>query len=69
MSFDAGSIRAQFPILARDVRGKPLHYLNNAATSHMPRAVIDAVDAHETERRANVLRGIHFLAEAATAAY
>ncbi len=69
MSFDAQAIRGQFPILATMVRDKPLVYLDNGASSHMPRAVLDAVAAHETTARANVLRGIHYLAEKATAAY
>lgn len=69
MDFDVAALRAQFPILSIEVRGKPLHYLDNAATSQMPQAVIDAVTAHETHARANVLRGVHTLAERATDAY
>ncbi|MDP6350644.1 MAG: SufS family cysteine desulfurase [Alphaproteobacteria bacterium] len=69
VGFDAGAVRAQFPILATQVHGRALHYLDNAATSQMPRQVLDAVVAHETTRRANVLRGVHALAEAATEAY
>ncbi len=69
MTFDAQAVRAEFPILATTPHGKPLHYLDNSATSQMPKAVLDAVMLHETTHRANVLRGIHFLAEAATEAY
>ncbi len=69
MMFDPGMVRAQFPVLARTVRDAPLHYLDNAATSQMPHAVLDAVAHHETHSRANVLRGVHTLAEEATDAY
>jgi cysteine desulfurase/selenocysteine lyase len=69
MSFDVEAVRAEFPILASTPRGEPLHYLDNSATSQMPSAVLEAVAAHETLHRANVLRGIHYLAEAATEAY
>lgn len=69
MSFDPAAIRAEFPILAREVRGRPLRYLDNAATSQMPIAVLDAVRAHDAQHRANVHRGVHKLAEEATQAY
>ncbi len=69
MAFDVDEIRAEFPILAKPIDGRELHYLDNSATSQTPRAVLDAVMAHETTHRANVLRGVHFLAEAATEAY
>lgn len=69
MSFDAAAVRAQFPILREKIHGKPLHYLDNAATAQMPQVVIDAIDRHETHARANVLRGVHTLAERATEAY
>lgn len=69
MSLDIPALRAQFPILARDVRGHPLRYLDNAATSHMPLAVAEAVRAHDLGHRANVHRGVHKLAEEATQAY
>jgi cysteine desulfurase/selenocysteine lyase len=67
--YDAAPVRAQFPIFERRVNGKPLHYLDNAATGQMPRAVLDAVAEHETRHRANVLRSIHLLAEEATEAF
>jgi len=68
MTFDPSAVRAQFPIFA-GANGTALHYLDNAATSQMPRAVLDAIVAFETTSRANVLRGVHRLAEAATEAY
>ena len=70
MSFDVEAIRAQFPILRTLVHGRvPLHYLDNAATAQVPEAVLDAVRAHDELCRANVKRGVHALAEAATDAY
>ncbi|MBV8537416.1 MAG: SufS family cysteine desulfurase [Alphaproteobacteria bacterium] len=68
MSFDPAAIRDQFPIFA-GANATSLHYLDNAATSQMPRAVLDAIITFETTSRANVLRGVHRLAEAATEAY
>jgi cysteine desulfurase / selenocysteine lyase len=65
-AYDLAGIRAQFPILARPVRGKPLAYLDNAATSQKPRAVIDAVRRYYEEENANVHRGVHLLSERAT---
>jgi cysteine desulfurase/selenocysteine lyase len=62
--------RADFPILAREVRpGVPLVYLDSTATSQKPRAVIEAMDAYYRRSNANVHRGIHTLAEEATALY
>lgn len=69
MAFDARHIRLDFPILDRRVHGKPLVYLDNAATSQKPRQVIDALTAYYTRSNANIHRGIHALAEEATAAY
>jgi len=69
MSFDVQRVRAEFPILGRRIHGQALHYLDNAATSQTPEAVIDRVRRHERESRANVLRGVHTLAEEATNAY
>ncbi|HKV00351.1 MAG TPA: SufS family cysteine desulfurase [Vineibacter sp.] len=69
MSFDVASLRRQFPILARSVNGTVLHYLDNGASAQTPNAVLDAVRTYETTARANVLRGVHALAEAATEAY
>ncbi|MBM3507780.1 MAG: SufS family cysteine desulfurase [Alphaproteobacteria bacterium] len=68
--FDVEAVRAQFPILRTLLHGKvPLHYLDNAATAQVPEAVLEAVRAHDALRRANVKRGVHALAEAATDAY
>ncbi len=67
--FDAGVIRADFPILRRQVRGRPLVYLDNAATTQKPQAVIDAIAGYYTEINANVHRGVHELSEKATDAY
>ena len=61
MSFDAAALRAQFPIFAEKINGRPLHYLDNGATAQMPQSVIDAVSFHESHARANVLRGVHTL--------
>ena len=59
-------IRGDFPILRVSARGKPLVYLDNAATSQKPLAVIEALDSYWTEANANVHRGVHFLSERAT---
>jgi cysteine desulfurase/selenocysteine lyase len=66
---DVGRVRADFPILARTVHGKPLVYLDNAATTQKPRAVLDAVAKYFTEINANVHRGVHELSARATDAY
>jgi cysteine desulfurase/selenocysteine lyase len=62
-------IRADFPILARKVHGKPLVYLDNAATSQKPESVIETLDDYYRRYNANIHRGVHTLAEEATAAY
>jgi cysteine desulfurase / selenocysteine lyase len=64
---DVEKIRRDFPILARDVRGKKLVYLDNAATSQKPRVVIDALSRYYEQENANIHRGVHFLSELATA--
>ena len=69
MSFDVISVRRQFPILAEIIDGKPVHYLDNGASAQTPTAVLEAVRAYETTSRANVLRGVHRLAERATEGY
>ncbi len=66
---DVNRIRQDFPILHRQVHGKPLVYLDNAATSQKPRQVIDALVNYYSRYNANIHRGIHALAEEATAAY
>jgi cysteine desulfurase / selenocysteine lyase len=62
-------IRAEFPILAREIHGEPLAYLDNGATAQKPLAVLDALDAYWREHNANVHRGVHTLSEEATALY
>ena len=62
-------IRGEFPILAREVHGKPLAYLDNGATSQKPLAVIEAMDRFYREHNANVHRGVHTLSEESTALY
>ncbi len=66
---DVNKIRADFPILTRMVHGRPLVYLDNAATSQKPEVVIRAMDDYYRRYNANVHRGVHTLAEEATAAY
>ncbi len=68
MTPDFEALRHDFPILSRKVNGKPLIYLDNAATSQTPRAVVEAVDEAYYGRRANVHRGVHTLSQEATAA-
>jgi len=68
-TFDPESIRTDFPILSREVDGKPLTYLDNGATSQKPTAVLDAVDHFYREENANIHRGVHFLSREATDAY
>jgi cysteine desulfurase/selenocysteine lyase len=67
--FDVQAIRRDFPILGRQVHGKPLVYLDNAATTQKPRAVIDALVHFYEHQNANIHRAIHTLGEEATAAY
>ncbi|MGZ3839663.1 MAG: SufS family cysteine desulfurase [Flavisolibacter sp.] len=67
--FDVEAIRRQFPVLDREVKGRPLVYFDNAATTQKPQVVIDALVNYYTEYNANIHRGIHTLAEEATAAY
>ena len=69
LAFDPLHYRADFPLLARKVHGKPLIYLDNANTAQKPRVVIDAVDAFYREHNANVSRAVHTLGEEATSAY
>jgi cysteine desulfurase / selenocysteine lyase len=66
---DIYSIRNQFPILQREVKGRPLVYLDNAATSQKPQIVISALTEYYSGYNANIHRGIHTLAEEATAAF
>jgi cysteine desulfurase / selenocysteine lyase len=66
---DILKIRTQFPVLNQQVNGKPLVYLDNAATNQKPRRVIDALTSYYEKDNANIHRGIHTLAERATKAY
>ena len=66
---DFDKVRADFPILSRTVHGKPLVYLDSAASAQKPQQVMDALLAAYTETYANVHRGLHFLSEASTDAY
>ena len=68
-SFNPEAIRLDFPILSRQVKGHPLVYLDNAATTQKPQSVIDALTHYYSYYNANVHRGIHSLAEEATAAF
>ncbi len=67
--FDVEAIRRDFPVLAQTVRGKPLTYLDNAASSQRPRAVIDAISHYYETDHANVHRGVHTLSQRATDRY
>ncbi|HVP34820.1 MAG TPA: cysteine desulfurase [Steroidobacteraceae bacterium] len=68
-SYDAARVRRDFPILASQVNGHPLVYLDSAASSQRPLAVLRAVEDYETHSHANVHRGVHALSQAATAAF
>jgi cysteine desulfurase / selenocysteine lyase len=67
--FNVHRIREDFPILRQTVHGKPLVYLDNAATTQKPRAVLDALMSYYSEDNANVHRGVHLLSERATQAF
>jgi cysteine desulfurase / selenocysteine lyase len=67
--FDVERVRADFPILEQKVHGKPLVYLDNAATSQKPRAVIDAISRYYEGTNANIHRAVHHLSEQATEEY
>ena len=66
---DVARVRADFPILQLTVAGKPLVYLDNAASSQMPQAVMDRLRRYQTSEHANIHRAVHYLSETATAAY
>jgi len=68
-TFDPLAARAQFPILSREVYGKPLVYLDNAASAQKPRAMLDAMSEFATSEYANVHRGVHYLSAKATGRY
>jgi len=69
MAFNIDSIRAQFPILSREINGKPLAYLDNAASAQKPQAVIDALSHQMSHSFANVHRGLHTMANETTEAF
>jgi cysteine desulfurase/selenocysteine lyase len=68
-AFDVWEIRRDFPILAQKIHGKPLVYLDNAATTQKPRPVLDAMTRYYLELNSNVHRGVHLLSQKATDAY
>jgi cysteine desulfurase/selenocysteine lyase len=68
-SFDVWKIRQDFPVLTCQVHGKPLVYLDNAATSQKPQVMIDTLDRYYSEENANIHRGVHYLSEKATQAF
>ncbi len=67
--YDVNAIRADFPILSRDVNGKPLVYLDNGASAQKPQVVIDAITQAYSQEYANVHRGLHYLSNLATEKY
>jgi cysteine desulfurase/selenocysteine lyase len=67
--FDVARIREDFPILRREVNGKPLVYLDNAATSQKPQVVIETINHYYAADNANIHRGVHFLSQLATREY
>ncbi len=67
--FDVDAVRRDFPILGTTVRGKPLVYLDSAATSQKPQVVIDAITTYYESQNSNVHRSVHYLAERATVAF
>src|SRR5690606_25164486 len=69
MTFSVDALRSQFPILASQVRGKPLVYLDNGATTQKPLAVIEAIDRYYRSQNSNVHRGAHYLSDVATAEF
>ena len=68
-TFDPYAARAQFPILSRQVNGRPLVYLDNGASAQKPQVVIDAVTRAYSQEYANVHRGLHYLSNQATDRY
>ena len=68
-SWDVENIRQDFPVLSQTVNGKPLVYLDNAASSHVPQVVIDRGSKYLAEEHSNIHRGVHYLSQHATTAY
>ena len=69
MDWNVEKIREEFPVLSRQVYGKPLAYLDNGATAQKPRCVIDKIDRMHREMNANVHRGAHYMSEVCTEEY
>ena len=69
MTFDVQKIRAQFPILSREINGYPLAYLDNAASAQKPQVVMDALTGQMSHAFANVHRGLHTMANETTEAF
>jgi cysteine desulfurase/selenocysteine lyase len=68
-SYDVAAVRADFPVLSREIGGRPLVYLDNASSSHKPRQVLDAERSFVEQHYSNVHRGVHTLSQEATDAY
>ena len=64
--YDIDTVRGDFPILSREVYGRPLVYLDNAATTQKPRPVVEAIEREYYSVNANVHRGVHYLSQQAT---
>jgi len=69
MGYDINNIRADFPILQKQVYNKPLVYLDNAATTQKPQVVIDRISSYYSSENCNIHRGVHYLSQEATAAF
>lgn len=69
MSFDINKIREDFPILKKEIYGKPLVYLDNAATTQKPLCVVEKISENYLNNNANIHRGVHFLSQVATEAH
>src|SRR3954470_1778442 len=68
-SWDVERVREDFPVLAQSVNGKPLVYLDNGASSQVPRVVIERGSKYLREEHSNIHRGVHYLSQRATSAY
>lgn len=69
MKFDVEKVRKDFPVLSLEVNGKPLRYLDNAASSQVPNQVVERIRKYQEEEHSNVHRGVHYLSQKATAEY
>ena len=69
VALDVARIRSDFPILELEVNGKPLVFLDNAASSQMPQQVMDRFVRYQSSQHANIHRAVHYLSETATAEY